>query len=65
MVPRWVRGEESLELISTRREALPVPGLGPTVATPPEGIQGEMLVVESFQELEERASEAQGRIVQG
>jgi carboxypeptidase Q len=63
MVPRWVRGEESLELISPRREPLAVLGLGPSVATPPEGIRGEVLVVRSFQELEERGSEALGRIV--
>jgi carboxypeptidase Q len=63
MVPRWIRGAESLELISPRREALPVLGLGPSRATPREGIRAEVLVVESFQELEERGEEAEGKIV--
>ena len=38
-------------------------GLGFSVATPPGGIRGEVLVVNSFDELEERADDAQGRIV--
>jgi carboxypeptidase Q len=63
MVPRWIRGEESLELLSPRSETLSVLGLGPSIATPPAGIQAEVLVVESFEELDERASEATGKIV--
>jgi carboxypeptidase Q len=38
-------------------------GLGPSVPTPPEGIRAEVLVVGSFQELEDRASDARGKIV--
>lgn len=63
MVPRWVRGEESLELVSPRRAALPMLGLGGSVGTPPEGITAEVLVVGSFEELERRAADARGKIV--
>lgn len=63
MVPRWIRGEESAELLAPRTKALPMLSLGGSVATPPEGITGEVLVVRSFEELAERASEAAGRIV--
>jgi carboxypeptidase Q len=38
-------------------------GLGGSIATPPGGIRAEVLVVSSFDELEQRASEAQGKIV--
>ncbi len=63
MVPHWVRGEESLEMTLPRPRKLPMLGLGGSIATPPGGIRAEVLVVSSFDELEQRASEAQGKIV--
>ena len=63
MVPRWIRGEESLELVSPRYQRMDILGLGPSVGTPLEGIRAEVLVVESFEDLEARAGEAEGRIV--
>lgn len=63
LVPRWVRGQESLELLSPRRQTLPMLGLGGSVATPPAGIRAEVLVVSSFEELELRQDEARGKIV--
>ncbi len=63
MVPHWVRGEESLEMILPWPRTLPMLGLGFSVGTPPGGIRGEVLVVNSFDDLEERADEAAGRIV--
>ena len=63
MVPRWVRGEESVELVEPRPVKLPMLGLGGSIATPPEGITAEMLVVGSFDELQARAADARGKIV--
>ncbi|HEX2191297.1 MAG TPA: M28 family metallopeptidase [Longimicrobiaceae bacterium] len=63
MVPHWVRGRESAELVSPRRQDLPMLGLGGSVGTPPEGITAEVLVVGSFDELKSRAAEARGKIV--
>ncbi len=63
MVPHWVRGAESLELVSPRRQLLPMLGLGGSIATPPGGITANVLVVSSFEELTQRASEAKGKIV--
>ena len=63
MVPHWVRGEESLEMTLPRPRKLPMLGLGGSIATPPGGIRAEVLVVSSFDELERRADEAQGKIV--
>ncbi len=63
LVPKWVRGDESLEMVAPRRAKLPLLGLGGSVGTPPEGIRAELLVVGSFEELEARKNEAKGRIV--
>ena len=38
-------------------------GLGGTIATPPDGLEAEVLVVESFDDLRTRAADAKGRIV--
>ncbi len=63
LVPHWVRGEESLELVAPRRMKLPMLGLGGSIGTPAEGITAEVLVVGSFDELELRADQAKGKIV--
>jgi carboxypeptidase Q len=63
MVPKWVRGEERIELLAPVRRALPMLGLGGSIATPPGGITAEVLVVSSFEDLERRAADAKGRIV--
>ncbi|XP_034031089.1 carboxypeptidase Q-like [Thalassophryne amazonica] len=62
-IPHWVRGKESAEMILPRAKSLLMLGLGSSVGTPPEGIKAEVLVVQSFDELEVRAGEAVGRIV--
>lgn len=62
-VPRWVRGNESLELLRPRPVKLAMLGLGGSVATPPPGIDAEVLVVRDFGELRRRAAEAKGKIV--
>ncbi len=63
MVPHWVRGEESAELIQPRRMNLPMLGLGMSVGTPDSGITAPVLVVSDFAELNRRAAEAKGKIV--
>lgn len=62
-IPHWVRGQESAEMILPRAKSLAMLGLGSSVGTPPEGIQAQVLVVQSFDELKQRASEASGKIV--
>jgi carboxypeptidase Q len=62
-VPHWVRGKESVELISPRRAPLPMLGLGGSIGTPKGGITAPVLVVSSFDELEKRTADAKGKIV--
>jgi carboxypeptidase Q len=64
-VPRWVRGAESAEIVEPARHAMVMLGLGDSVGTGPgaEGVQAEVVVVRSFEELETRADRARGRIV--
>ncbi len=63
MVPHWVRGKESAELIEPRHRVLPMLGLGGSIATPPEGITAEVLVVKSFDDLHQHAEQARGKII--
>jgi carboxypeptidase Q len=63
MVPRWVRGAESLEMVEPEGGRLVLLGLGGSVGTPADGVTGELVVVKSFDELEARAAEVKGRIV--
>jgi carboxypeptidase Q len=63
MVPHWVRGEESVELVKPRRARLSMLGLGGSIATPRRGITAPVLVVTGFDDLNRRAAEARGKIV--
>lgn len=63
MVPHWVRGREECRLLSPRPAAVAMLGLGGSIATPPEGITADVMVVHSFDELDKRAAEARGKIV--
>jgi carboxypeptidase Q len=63
MVPNWVRGAESAEIVEPGRHPLAVIGLGGTVATPPGGLDAEVLVVSSFADLRSKAAQVKGRIV--
>ena len=63
MVPKWVRGRESAEIVEPARHAMAMLGLGDSVATPAAGLQAEVLVVRSFDELDQNSARAKGRIV--
>ena len=56
-VPHWVRGKESARMILPRNYPIALLGLGSSVGTSPDGITAEVLVVQSFDELQERAAE--------
>jgi carboxypeptidase Q len=63
MVPRWIRGSESAEIIEPARHPMVILGLGDSVATPADGVQAEVLTVHTFEELDTRSAQARGKIV--
>jgi carboxypeptidase Q len=63
MVPKWVRGAESAEIVTPSHHSLAMLGLGGSVGTPKEGLEAPVVVVHGFEELEAHASELHGRIV--
>lgn len=66
-VPHWERGPSaSLTVIEPQDKVktfLPILALGGSVGTSREGVQGELLVVRSFEELEQAGDAARGKIV--
>src|SRR5579864_6040186 len=63
MVPKWIRGRESLELTSPVRQPLVLLGLGNSVGTAPAGVEAEVLVAKSYDDLTARARDVRGKIV--
>ncbi|MGB8510796.1 MAG: M28 family metallopeptidase [Pyrinomonadaceae bacterium] len=63
MVPHWVRGDESVELLEPVSRRLSMLGLGNSVGTPPEGIAAEAVVVRDFDELDRLGEKVRGKIV--
>ena len=64
MVPHWVRGEESLAVVSPKARTLAMLGLGNSVGTPEGGITASVVVVRDFDELDELGREGvEGKIV--
>jgi carboxypeptidase Q len=62
-VPHWVRGRESAEITSPRPMPLVMLGLGNSIGTPADGIEAEVQVVRSFEDLDAHSDRVKGRIV--
>jgi len=62
-VPVWKRDSESGEIVSPWPQRLVLTALGDSVATPENGIEGEIFEVHSLEELAGRGAEARGKIV--
>jgi len=63
MVPTWVRGAERATIIDPPEHPLSMLGLGGSVATPAGGVEADVLVVKSFDDLSSRAAAAKGKVV--
>ena len=62
-VPVWIRGEELVETLEPLHRRLDVLTLGGSVGTGYGAVTGQVMVVGSFDELEERSQAAAGKIV--
>lgn len=64
-VPHWVRGakEEAWFIIAGKKTSLDILVLGNSAGTSPKGITAPVLLVNSFEELEQRKEEVKGKIV--
>ncbi|MDR1989284.1 MAG: M20/M25/M40 family metallo-hydrolase [Acidobacteriaceae bacterium] len=63
MIPRWVRGKESADILAPAPHAIAMLGLGDSVGTGSTAIQADVLVVQSMADLDARKDLAKGRIV--
>src|SRR5262249_18829981 len=63
MVPHWVRGEESAEMLAPAKQRLSILGLGGTIGTPPEGITADVVEVKSYEELDALGEKVKEKIV--
>ncbi len=63
MVPHWVRGPESADLILPAPHHLHILGLGGSVGTPEGGLTADVAVVGSFDELDKLGEAVKGKIV--
>jgi carboxypeptidase Q len=63
MVPRWVRGSESAEMVEPAQHPMVMLGLGNSIGTRPDGVQADVLTVHSFNDLEAAGPQAKGKIV--
>ena len=63
MVPHWLRGVESLEMVTPPGGPLVMLGLGNSVGTNGKPLEADVLVVRSFADLDANAAAAKGRIV--
>jgi carboxypeptidase Q len=63
MVPKWVRGRESAEIVLPSPHAIAMLGLGDSVGTPKGGLETDAVLVRSFEELDAKSAQVKGKIV--
>jgi carboxypeptidase Q len=63
MVPHWVRGNESAEIVEPFQGQIAIAALGGSIGTGPDGVQAEAIVVKSYDDMEAQAAKVKGKIV--
>ncbi len=63
LVPHWVRGEETAMVTKPEPMTLRVTALGGSVPTASGGIEAEVVMVKSFEQLQQLGEQARGKIV--
>ena len=64
-VPHWIRGakEQAYFINKSKRQPLEILAIGNSIGTGAKGVLAPVVLINSFEELEERASEIKGKIV--
>eukprot|EP01104_Vermistella_antarctica_P003255 TRINITY_DN1341_c0_g1_i2.p1 TRINITY_DN1341_c0_g1~~TRINITY_DN1341_c0_g1_i2.p1 ORF type:complete len:539 (+),score=129.24 TRINITY_DN1341_c0_g1_i2:1-1617(+) len=63
-IPHWVRGQETLRMVSPRNYSMALLSLGTSVGTPVGGITAEVITVRTFEELQKmNPADVNGKIV--
>jgi len=62
-VPHWVRGEESMTVLSPLKRKIPMLGLGGSVGTQGRALRAEVIVVKSLKDLAAQGKALKGKIV--
>lgn len=62
-IPHWVRGAERADIVAPAPHRMAMLGLGNSVGTPADGIEGDIVAVRSFGELDALGDAVRGRIV--
>jgi carboxypeptidase Q len=63
MVPHWVRGSESAEIVEPFQGQIAMAALGGSIGTGPNGVQAEAIVVKNYDDMKAQASKVNGKIV--
>jgi carboxypeptidase Q len=63
MVPNWKRGKETLTMVSPREMNMPLLALGGSVETGAAGITAEVVIVNSFAEMQAKRDQIRGKIL--
>jgi Zn-dependent M28 family amino/carboxypeptidase len=63
LVPHWVRNHESGRIVAPSEQRLALLALGGSIATPPGGVTGEVVQVDSLDTLRALGEKARGKIV--
>jgi carboxypeptidase Q len=64
-IPHWVRGGKDLGKIIDGKKSVPISvlALGNSISTPPQGITASVVLINSFEELEQKKNDIKGKIV--
>jgi carboxypeptidase Q len=62
-IPKWVRGMEKLTVLEPSERNLEILALGNSPGTKKKGIEGEVVIMNTFEQLETNPAEVEGKIV--
>lgn len=63
MVPHWIRGDAQAHIVGSHPQSISLLALGGSVPTPPAGLEAEVAMVRSLEEIDEAGDALKGRLV--